>query len=84
MRSAVRYFDHLHITTWSVPFSNHKVTTRVIVPCDVELATSQVLKVDLGVIVGPVLDGVGRVLARLNGLRRGTCNAGNGRDGADY
>jgi hypothetical protein len=71
-----------HVATRSISFADHEVSTRVVVPGHVELASSKVFEVYIRIIVGPVLDRVS-VLARPNGLRSSSSHARDGRDSAD-
>jgi hypothetical protein len=71
-----------HVATRSISFADHEVSTRVVVPGHVKLASSKVLEVYIRIIVGPVLDRVS-VLARPNGLRSSSSHARDGHDSAD-
>jgi hypothetical protein len=71
-----------HVAAWSISFADNKVSARVVVPSHVERAASEVVEVDIGVIIGPILDRE-TILARSDGLRSSSCQAGDGRNNTD-
>jgi hypothetical protein len=57
--------SHLHVAARAIPFSNHKVSTKAVIPCYIKISTSIVVEIDVGEVIGPILDGIEAVLASL-------------------
>jgi len=72
-RTGKRFY--LHVTSRSIPLPNHKVTTRPVIPSHIEVAASIVVEVNVGEVVGPVLDCVDAILAGLKSTFDRSCNS---------
>jgi hypothetical protein len=72
-------FD-LHVSGWSVSLSNHKVASRPVVPCHVEVPSSIVPEFDIGKVVCPVLNRIEVIVVLTSFKSRLRRSLGDGRN----